>query len=338
MWVRALCIDRRVNERDEYLDAIRDAVEFLLTCRPSDRTFHCRDVAGKDSCNGLIGQAYPLIALSLAADHLGEDRYRAHASDVFLTHPYDDRTGIWQRVEIDGTVLSIDRTFNHQLWFAVAGSFLSSVDAIDEQIVDFLEALETMMNVDDGLIEHRLRPTYSPKTYAGFLAHPVRRHLLINKILHYVRPPSSRQALRDKARNYQSVNLMGLAMLKREYPNHPVWKHPKINSAIELVRTDDYRRRMETNGHGFVNKPTGLQNAVALETFDVGTDTEVKYWITEQFRRSYDTETGFMERGATDPETMAGNMYIAGYLPDTKLDIDRVTDRPGYNGVIETDG
>jgi hypothetical protein len=309
----------QTTDDQRFLDAFNHGLDFLhsKSARPCGYTFHCREVSGKDRCNGLMGQCHPLTTLSMADDQQNEDRHQKLASEVFLIHPYDDEVGLWQPVEIDGTTLPFDRTFNHQLWFAAAGSHFRSIPAIDERVQGFLNHLETNLRTDDGLIAHRLRPNFSLNQYFRHLVHPTHRTLLRNQVLHYLRPPASRARLRKKAVHYQSINLFALSFLKKAYPEHNVWDAPKIDNAIEYVRRESYRRRMKEEG--FIDKPTGLQNAVALHRFEKGTEEECRWWVREQLRRSYDPKTGCLGRGSVDSRLMASSIYMAGYLPEMKF-------------------
>ena len=81
------------------------------------------------------------------------------SEEVFLLHPFDERLGVWQRVEIGGSVLPFDMTFNHQLWFAAAGGLLAGrgCTSIDAQVRRFLDRLpELLKTFPSGLIWHPL--------------------------------------------------------------------------------------------------------------------------------------------------------------------------------------
>ncbi len=111
----------------------------------------------KDFSNGLIGQAWVIEALDYAARKLGDDRLVKLAEDVFLRHPFDERKGRWQVVNVDGSYDPVDMTFNHQLWFAAAGSFLKENSRIRQQVRRFMDTLDTNLEIyDNGLIVHAL--------------------------------------------------------------------------------------------------------------------------------------------------------------------------------------
>ena len=41
---------------------------------------------------------------------------------MFLRHHWNEAEGLWNCLDIDGSILPVDLTFNHQLWFAYSGS------------------------------------------------------------------------------------------------------------------------------------------------------------------------------------------------------------------------
>ncbi|MFW6016905.1 MAG: agl cluster protein AglQ, partial [bacterium] len=111
-------------EDDKYLKVINRSADYLMKSinRPNDATFYCRDKDNKDKSNGLMGQAWVIEALCGAYETLNEKKYLDLAEKVFLLHPFEH--GFWKIVDTDGSVKKIDGTFNHQLWFAAAGTII----------------------------------------------------------------------------------------------------------------------------------------------------------------------------------------------------------------------
>ena len=224
-----------ITGEEKYREAAEAAVDYLLTddVRPDGYTFHCRDAPGKDRCNGLVGQATPIRALSHAGPILERDDAIRAAEEVFELHPFDDRIGLWERVEIDGTKLSFDRTLNHQILFAAACRKISAEsELVTDVLRTFLDNLASNMRFhSDGIIKHYVRP--SPiKSLNAFLRE--RRHwqLILNEFAyHYY---SYKDERKRKEVGYQPVNLRGLAQLKAYYPDHSVWKQALFNSKLNI--------------------------------------------------------------------------------------------------------
>ena len=130
------------------------------SARPQNNSFYHRSKEGKDSCNGLIGQAWTFEALVKASEILNDLKYVQLAEDVFFQHHFNKHYGLWNRLEINGDILSIDTAFNHQLWFAAASSLIhtSGKEKIRERILQFLNCLDNNLSVlDDGLIYHPIK-------------------------------------------------------------------------------------------------------------------------------------------------------------------------------------
>jgi len=164
------CYER--TGEDRFREAAEDAVSYLLRpeARPGGATFHHRQSTDKDRCNGLIGQAWTIEALVVAADGFDRPDLIELAEEVFLTHPFEEDLAAWHPVELDGTVQPIDMTFNHQLWFAAAGGLLAdhpkSGDAVDRQVRRYLDELEANLNVmDNGLVYHPFKPDFDVWKY-----------------------------------------------------------------------------------------------------------------------------------------------------------------------------
>ena len=119
--------------------------------------FGIAKIPTKIAVMALIGQAWTIEALVIAAQQLEMPELLDIAEEVFLLHPFDKKTGLWRRVNVDGTYLSPDMTFNHQLWFAAAGSLLSKyVSAeVEARSKCFLNKLSNNFAIhSSGLIRH----------------------------------------------------------------------------------------------------------------------------------------------------------------------------------------
>lgn len=314
------------EERDEFNQAARKAIDYLTSqaARPSNATFRHRESVGKDECNGLIGQAWTIEALVEAGRTFDQPHLVGLAEEVFLLHPFDSKLGLWQRVDVDGTVLGYDRTFNHQLWFAAAGGELAQQvgGQVDEQMQRFLDMLSTLIDVDDcGLIRHLLTPEFSIRQYLGFSLDVTRRELCRNKLLGPIRPPSNRRTLRAKAIGYQSFNLYALAMLAERYPDHQVWEDRLIQQAIEFATSDAFRSRLADNPYGYPYNVSGFELAYALDVFERCSPAEQREWVEQQFRLTYDPTTAQLSRNNPDPETLTARLYEATRLSDLEIDV-----------------
>ena len=141
-------------------DAAWRAANYLSSSetRPMRATFFCRTNPEKDFCNGLIGQAWTIEALVTAAEALEEPQYLDLAREVFLLHPFNQRTGLWRCVNVDGSYTQVDMTLNHQLLFAASGAMIESdtKGAVGGQVQRFLDTVYTSQLSISFLLREKL--------------------------------------------------------------------------------------------------------------------------------------------------------------------------------------
>lgn len=313
---------------DSFRDAIADAVDYLLSkdARPNGYTFHCRNIDGKDSCNGLIGQAWAIEGLAAAANQgIRTDRALAVARNVFTIHPFHMDVGLWRTVEPTGKVKRFDLTYNHQLWFAAAGAQLATagVSEVDRQVKRFIERLERLTDVNsEGLIRHPLRPGFTASEYLSYLNSIARCWLLAPTALHALSAIDStrRNDLYEKAWGYHSFNLHALAILAEHYPASPAWDSSILQRTIDLISDLKYQLKIYYNTYGYSYNLAGIENAYALEVFGkVGDRDEQQEWIEKQLNACYDPESKLLTNETPDPATHAARIYELTYLPDIDI-------------------
>jgi hypothetical protein len=314
-WLITFLKAHDISGEKQFLEAARKAVAYLCSdeARPMGATFWHRKNPNKDTCNGLIGQAWTIEALAVAAKALEMPELVDLGEDVFLLHPFDERIGLWQRVGVDGTYLSFDMTFNHQLWFAAAGGLLAqyATNEVDARVRRFMDWLGYHLAVcPSGLICHPLTLKLG------------KRQQLRNMFNRLRRSAQARKQLAYKAIGYHAFNLYALALLKRQYPDHSFWHSAKVDAVWRYAQSQAYRHGLEDNKYGYPYNPPGFEMAFALEVFDGNARAERERWLAEQLRRCYDFEAHMMSRGTEDPVTHAARLYEATRLPNLMVQIE----------------
>jgi hypothetical protein len=297
-----------------YYDAATDCVDYLCRdeARPHGHGFHHRDGPVTDRSNGLVGQAWSIETLAVADRHVPSETPRAIAEEVFLLHPFDEETGLWRSVELDGTVRPPFGTINQQLWFAAAGSLLCRGGAapdVERRITAFLDDLpETVRTYGNGIVYH----SGYPYTDFSFLRQRASARLR-----------SSEARINVLSTGYHSFNLYALGVLRRSMPDHPVWASGFVDRLLEPVGDIRYKNGVADNVFSFTYNPTGIEVAFALDVFRDGDGAE--FWLNEQFRRCYDPETRLLDDG-WDPATLAARLYEATRLRDRAVTVDTPRD------------
>lgn len=321
-----------------------DAIGFLTEdeARPHGYTFHHR-WSEKDQCNGIVGQAWTIEALAETAVILDKPELVNIAEEVFLLHPFDDRLGIWKRVEINGDVLCFDSTLNHQIWFAAAGGLLSKYhdveQKIDQQVVRFLDRLDDLIELsEDGLIKGGSLPyreypyalrsdSYGRIVFADIASKlPLffESNFIRSSLLNYTplnRLPSTKTEKKEKAIGYHSFHLYGLAMLKTTYPGHEVWTSNWLKQALEYAESSSYISELDESSMGYPYNISGVEMAFVHDVFRGGREVQ-RQWLQRQFDHTWDSEDEMLSRNTPDPRTLTARLYEATRLSDYDFEIE----------------
>ena len=319
-----------------YLEKIKELAEYLISykARPYGYSFCHRSKESKDKCNGLIGQAWTFEALAYASSITKDSKYIECARKVFSQHNFNESLGLWNRLEIDGEVLSVDSTFNHQLWFAASASMLitSRKNEIYEKIISFLDALNKNLTIlDNGLIYHPIEnQIYNNKFDLFQMSHLKKKiynlfHFLgIRNKLNYnvIRQKSERMIY--KSIGYHHFNMYAFAMLKEKLPDHQFMLSSEFGRSVDYLLSDQFKDGLIDNIYGFLYNPPGFEVPYALSILtDLNQDEIINlssWWVDEQFRRCYNSQTQMLDRNTKDPLTNIARIYELARLPNSILD------------------
>jgi len=319
-----------------YLDTVRKLAEYLVSkeSRPYGYSFHHRLKEVKDKCNGLIGQAWTFEALACASSILGEPQYSEVAEEVFFQHNFNENFGLWNRLEIDGEILSIDDTFNHQLWFAACAALLNTPrqEEISDRIFQFMDCLPQNLSVlENGLIYHpierQLNQTGSDESTKSRLIKFVKTSLSFLRAIDGTTNDSNqmyREKMINKSVGYHQFNMYAFALLKESVPDHPFWQSFEFQKSINYLISDEFKNGVSENIYGFPYNSPGFEVPYVLSVFaNLGADELVDistWWINEQFNRCYNPETRMMDRNTNDPLTHTARIYEIIRLPISILE------------------
>ncbi len=265
-WLTALSKVYEITGEEVFANAAHDATDYLLSdeARPYGYTFHSRNVDGKDKCDGLVGQAAPIRGLTHAGNTFNRPELLNLVEKIHLLHPYDSDIGLWQRREIDGDVMSIDRTLNHQVLFAAANADLAEKrEKIASMLCQHLEGLKKNLRTrSNGLIRHFVRPPlyYVIKKPCG---NPKKANLILNEFMFHIY--SCHQTAINTEIGYHAVNLDALARLKQLFPNHSIWSDSDIRLAIAYIQDETVVNNILTEPRG--STIPGIRLARAFSVF-----------------------------------------------------------------------
>lgn len=319
-WLQIQSKAYNISEDSAFEDSANAAIDFLLSdeVRPSGFTYHCRNVASKDLCNGLVGQAAPIRALARASKVFDRPDAREAAKEVFQLHPFSEELGLWERVEVDGRVLSFDRTLNHQIIFAAAaGELAPESNSVVNRIKSFLDHLPANMRLHaGGLINHYVRPPIKDVVRSISRAPRRRYDMLVNEIVfHYYSRSDER---RKKERGYQTVNLRALSNLQSHVPSHEFWECEKLHRAVDFISDNEHELRegIDTK-HG--NPLQGVSIAKIKHHFEGIPIEESRRRIAAELDTDADDVSEVLDIEGVDDNTRAALISALTDLPNMQI-------------------
>ncbi|MEQ9441130.1 MAG: hypothetical protein RIG62_18955 [Cyclobacteriaceae bacterium] len=338
-WLITLANLYEWSGENSYLSQVEKLATDLLATkyRPFQYSFFHRDVKGKDRCNGLMGQAWTIEALAKAADTLQDTKYSKLAAEVFLQTPFNEELGLWNVLEVDGTVKPIDNAFNHQLWMAAAASFIMQLDPlIAERVHIFLDKIwDSVTVLESGLIYHELENItqdsfitviesnnlFSIKQTAALILQKLK---LKNKPL----SPEERKKIQwekmlMKSIGYHSFNTYAFALLHANVGTHPIWKQSRFRKIIDFLFTNEYAKGIENNRYSFSYNPPGYEIPYSLFSFEDDDQSNIQcsqLYLQQQIDNCYNPSSKLMDKNNEDPFTLTARVYELSRLASHKLE------------------
>ncbi|MFT4250441.1 MAG: hypothetical protein ACMXYD_03710 [Candidatus Woesearchaeota archaeon] len=281
-----------------------DSLLTKMNC-PFGFTYKIRNT-GFDKCNGVIGQAIVIQALSFAYKVSNETKYLEEALRLFNLLPFNKATNLWERIEIDGTNLGVDNTFNHQLAFVAYTIPLAQENKkVRNKLKLFLDNVENnlVLRNKKGLIRH-----FSKQKILGEI-----KYFLLNK---YFRLADKLSNYEYKERGYHAYNMLLFAKLKQEFPDHNFWESNKYQRAREYFISKEYEQIKETSNPFFEKADLFL----AYHYHKVENNhKKTKFYLQKYLEEHYDFEKMSMSKNSADPDSSQALVYLLADFLDLDL-------------------
>ncbi len=287
-WLRLFAEAYSITNNNRYSTAANKAVTYLLSreSRPKEFTLYCRESNKKDRCNGLYGQAIPAWSLIAASNQLSRQDISTISEDLVTLHPYNRQLSLWNRVEINGEVLSFDRTLNHQIAFAAACSLIKN-SRCERLVNDFLDTLKARMAIrNNGIIRHLVKTPYIHLPEDRLLWKDIPTSTWNRIIFDYHKISN---AIYDKEIGYQAINLFWLSMIKDKLPDHNIWKQKIVDEIVGVIEKQWFKESIEKNEMAFNSSPTGFYLAIVCDRF-LNERNRTAGWIEKQIYYSYESQ------------------------------------------------
>ncbi|MBC2605828.1 hypothetical protein [Pelagicoccus albus] len=271
------------GEKD-FINAANKALSYVLLPenRPQGFNWYQRNQRGRDQCNGTIGVAWIIETLCHATAILGSKRAAKIAFEVYEQHRFDSKNSLWNRLEVDGQILSIDQTFNHQLWLAASASRLAQLGSklAKSDVSRFLDNIDTHFEIyRNGLIQHRI----SLKWYDRLFRPGTPFHFAYLQYDKLKKRSFKSLDVKKRDHGYHAFNMHAFSTLKRNFPNHSFWENEKFLKALDYARSEKHGQNVSPpNPYSYEYNPVGFEMAYTISVFDPKSKQEANRWLQRQ--------------------------------------------------------
>ncbi len=262
-----------------------------------------------DDTNGVVGQAWVIEGLLACYDITQNEKLLDRAISVFDSQELIEETGLWKIHCSDGRNAGYDYVYNHNLWFAAAGSQILSrkdIPSIRGKVTIFLDYSKDTYGVQpSGCLYHLINSNVS---FVGNIKFGVKKALTDFNVAKF-------RNMNYLEKGYHLFDLYGFALLKKQFSNHPELNSAKLKKAIAYGNEEQF-----LNDLGAVGKPLNQYsypyNSPAFEypyvssVLGEGCNEKIAERMLEiQFAELFDKERMMFSNKNEDPETLTARVY-----------------------------
>jgi hypothetical protein len=287
--------------------------EFSASSTPVHRQKH-----PKDWCNGVIGPAWVVEGLALAGRLLGVAEASVGAQALVASQPFDERSSLWRRHDPRGGIGSVDRTLNHQAYFATAAAQATEA-ALSTDVGTFLDHLASggfRIRETGRIVHHVPRKDEDVRSLRGLRERALRKAADLQAVrrLRGSRAVSmSSSEVRDHG--YHIFSLFSLAGLRLRVPSHPFWRSGRLRQALEFAVAPGWLDSLDRNPYTYPYNGPGLELPLVARAFgdlEPQLHTLADAALRRQVELTWDARAGRFCRGTDDRLTLAARTYELG--------------------------
>jgi hypothetical protein len=311
-WLVTYCYLFKKFKEPEYKSISKLLAEFLLKEENYGVSGAARirtDTKLSDT-NGLIGQAWTIEGLISAAGLFKDEVYYNKALSVFKAQFFDERLKLWKIVESTGNIDGLDYVFNHQLWFAAAGSQILDYrfDArINEMIKMFLNNYKVSFGVHrSGLIYHL---TNYDRTLWAILKFPIKILMGDLQLNHKYKE------LVYLEKGYHLFNLFGFALIYDRYRKLPIFRSKKFKRALSYGLNPKnilslYTSKTKFNKYAYPYNSPAFEYPFISEVFLSKADEDfIESLLEVQKSLTFSPKTMEFRNNTADTNTLTARIY-----------------------------
>ena len=229
-WIKIYKFLLKLTEKRKYYNVIKLLGDYLAEEQNygTSGAITCMHGNKMDHLNGTIGQGWAIEGLICAYECIKDEKFLDKAKQIYLTPEYNYDLHAWERVELDGKNIGIDKVFNHQLWFAANSAFIFRFieDAdLRAPLDDFVQNIDKLFSIyKDGLLKHYI---------VGFEDdNKTKIKILLKKITAPLKFFDQRFDNKSFERGYHLFDLYGFALLYENYSDALVFNSDKFRKAV----------------------------------------------------------------------------------------------------------
>lgn len=299
-------------EHEQYRDILTVFSKYLMLDEHYGKSgaVVCRVDNNYDDTNGIIGQGWVIEGLVALYHVLKQESLLEKAVSIFMSQKFDAEKGLWKVCCSDGKVTGYDYVYNHQLWFAAAGSLIleeKDVPIIRQQIKGFLDHSSYTFGVQpSGKMYHLINPD---KSSLG------RLKFTIKKIFTELNIGEDFAGRNYVEQGYQLFDLYGFALLKNEFGNHPLFKSKKLKKAIKYGISPTFvlslgGENIPINKYGYPYNSPAFEYPFVLLVLDEQVNEKLaKNLLSIQFEQFFDEEKKIFNKQNDDHNTLTARLY-----------------------------
>ena len=302
-WIVSFVKAYELTKDKSFYNAIIIGLDFLKDeiLRPSRKTFICREKESKDKCNGLIGQAWVIEGL-MAGYRVTQDKDVLDlASEVFLLHPFSEKKNMWYRVEPTGAVLTLDKTFNHQLWFAMSGFLIIKAQQnkeIENRCLRFFNVISENLKLSNN---GRIGQSVKLDLIEDVIKYNLKRIVRKNEL----------QYIKLKEIGYHAFNTYAFSIIYDLYPNLKFFKTNDYRKN-SFKNSSEYKNNIYNSNYGFKYNPPGFEVLKTYNTHESILNNSVEFidgLLNFHLENNYDNMKCSFTRNVHDKNTSAARIY-----------------------------
>lgn len=270
----------------------------------------------KDWCNGVIGPAWVIEALALAARCLQDQTAEEAAARLAAAQTFDHGAALWRKNNPSDRSTGIDRTLNHQVAFAVA--MQSGSTSEDRAVTAFLDHLADggLRVSESGLLVHHIPRRDEVARPVAALKEQLLRTAANSGTLSRIRRRGSRgHDHRERDTGYHLYSLFCLGRLALLRPEHHLWSGPEIARATGLAAEPAWLESLRANRYAYPYNGPGLELPLISVAFSHVQPRLVQAQaraVEAQVELTWDKEQRAFGRGTPDRLTLMARVFELG--------------------------